>query len=52
MERIEVNVATGERSVIDQQAYIGEEGDIIVLDSSDPSPDGYEEHEIPVGAAE
>lgn len=51
MERIEVNIATGELSVIDQQAYIGEEGDIIVLDASEPSPDGYEEHIAPVDDA-
>lgn len=44
MERIEVNVKTGRRLVIAQKAYMNEGGDVIILDASDPAPEGFKEY--------
>ena len=41
--RREHDVITGETTIVDQSAYRNSDGDVIVLDSIDPAPDGYDE---------
>jgi len=43
LTRIEFDVTEGIRTVIDQTVYRNEEGHVVILDSIDPEPEGYEE---------
>ena len=49
LTRVEFNVSTGEKIEIEQIAYRNDEGDVIVLDAIDPTPDGFEEFTPEVG---
>lgn len=42
LTRIECDVLSGESEVIDQTAYRNEEGEVVVLDAIEPTPEGYE----------
>jgi len=41
LTRREKNVTTGESVEIDQIAYRNKDGEVLVLDAIDPTPDGY-----------
>lgn len=42
LTRIECNILTGEREVIDQTAYRNSDGAVLILDSIEPTPEGFE----------
>lgn len=42
LTRIEYDIGTGERTIIDVTAYKNEFGDVLVIDSIDPEPEGFQ----------
>lgn len=45
MHRFEIDVITGTQTEVRQVAYIGPDGDTMVLDADQSPPAGYEEYE-------
>jgi len=43
LQRFEVNVRTGERTVIDQKAYKNDADEVLVLDAGESAPEGFKE---------
>jgi hypothetical protein len=42
--RVEHDLATNERIEIAQAAYVNADGDILIIDATEPAPDGYAEY--------